>query len=398
MSIFLCFCIGKSAFAQEDKDAEKDGPIFQGRHGFCHAVPFLRAQVPWRAGGIFQREGDAPVSFHCSPGGDEFPVQRIIAQGIGGHIGEDIVLVASCSLLIKEGHGGCTGEHLAAFPVEQGEGAVVVSGEDVGVVHLHMEAAVHIAHARQGHAVGGRGQVPGGLENDLCLCGGKHVVPAQTPGFHGLGSGVFRRVLQAYVGKDALPGLLAAQKFPDGEGEFVASDLLRVPLLNGDEERGGPGIRVIACQIAMPRAVKGGVDGIAVKEIHGLIHSCVLQILHGDIDLGGVVVDVRGGHLHADAVVLAGQLHGLEELGRGGGDGVQQLIGGGDGGRHGGHRQAKDKAQTRRRGAPPPDRVPPGLWQDIRGRHIGRVHQLHFIQKLVSSHSVYPSFSRYARS
>lgn len=59
-------------------------------------------------------------------------------------------------------------------------------------------------------------------------------------------------------------------------------------------------------------------------------------------------MDVSRRHLHADAVVLTGPLHRLEELGRGGGDGVQQLVKRRAESRYGGNRQSANQAKAGR--------------------------------------------------
>ena len=60
---------------------------------------------------------------------------------------------------------------------------------------------------------------------------------------------------------------------------------------------------------------------IAVKEVAGAVHCLAGE---GDVRLGGVAPDADGGHLHGDAVVRAGPLDRLKELGSGGRDGVKR--------------------------------------------------------------------------
>ena len=52
---------------------------------------------------VLQREGHAPITLHRPSGRDERPVQHVSAKGVGLNAGEDIVLVAACSLAVEKG-------------------------------------------------------------------------------------------------------------------------------------------------------------------------------------------------------------------------------------------------------------------------------------------------------
>ena len=69
--------------------------------------------------------------------------------------------------------------------------------------------------------------------------------------------------------------------------------------------------------------VKGQMEAPAVKEVGGLVHIAAGE---GDIGLGGVALHPDAHHLHGNPLVRAGAPYWLEKLGRGGGEGIEQLI------------------------------------------------------------------------
>ena len=165
----------------------------------------------------------------------------------------------------------------------------------------------------------------------------------------------------------------------NGKRQLLTLDALPVPLLKGHKKCGGVGVRVVVDQLTVARAVKGRVEPIAVEKVHRFIETLSREVPHGEIDLGGILVDVSRRHLHADAVVLAGPLHRLEELGRGGGDSVQQLIKCRTEGRHGGDGQHADQAEAGCQRSPLRPDAFPLVRRGVRRFDVGGVDPFQFI-------------------
>ena len=186
-------------------------------------------------------------------------------------------------------------------------------------------------------------------------------------------------VIQGHAVQNALPAFLAAQQLLNGKRQFLTLDALPVPLLKGHKKCGGVGVRVVVGQLTVACAVKGRVEPVAVEQVYCFIEVRSCQILHGEIDLGGILVDVGRRHLHADAVVFTGPLHRLEELGRGRGDGIQQLVKRRAEGCHGRDGQPADQAKAGHC-RPPfcPDSFPL-VRRGVRRLNIGGVDPFQFI-------------------
>ena len=139
-----------------------------------------------------------------------------------------------------------------------------------------------------------------------------------------------------------------AQNFAGGKGDFIAGKIH--PLLSQADIKDGLSGRCVVGHLRggaghIGRRAVGRVEGIAVEQVGGAVDAVARQIFQGHIDLGGIAVDVGGEYLHADAVILTGAAHRLEELGRGGGELIKKVVGGGHIGGHQ-RRHAQGDAQS----------------------------------------------------
>ena len=156
---------------------------------------------------------------------------------------------------------------------------MVVRFEDVRVIRLHMEPPVRVADPCQSHAVHGSGDLTGRLQHrDLFTAVGAEQIPAQATGLNRL-YGRGQVVIQGHAVQNALPAFLAAQQLLDGKRQLLALDALPVPLFKGHKKCGGVGVRVVAGQLAVARAVKGRVEPIAVEKVHRFIEARSCQVL-----------------------------------------------------------------------------------------------------------------------
>ena len=156
---------------------------------------------------------------------------------------------------------------------------MIVRFGDVRVVHLHMEPPVHIADPRQGHAIHGRCDCVARFQHRHAFSAvGAEQVPAQTPGLDRLRGGG-QAAAQIHAVKGTLPAFLTAQQLLNGKRQLLTLDALPVPLFKGHKKCGGVGVRVVAGQLAVARAVKGRVEPIAVEKVHRFIEARSCQVL-----------------------------------------------------------------------------------------------------------------------
>ncbi len=122
----------------------------------------------------------------------------------------------------------------------------------------------------------------------------------------------------------ALQRLFAGEEAAQGEGHLSSlGDGGAVHGLGGHQEKRGVGFRVEARPLTVAGLIEGEVKAGAVKKVTAGVHRVPPK---GDVRLGGIALHADSRHLHRHAVVRAGPLNGLEELGGGGGEGVEQMV------------------------------------------------------------------------